>query len=726
MKSALGALLLAAGLAVGAGAQSVSVTPVAATIGTSAGTVTIAVTLTYSGTMSSIGFQIGGVPLNWTYVSKGGANPPEVAPFLGEMGAFGFAYTTIPASPARFEFTVAHPAGLAGSQLFTGLSAIFRYSENGISRQQQVSSANLVFSPVATGASAPSLTTQPIGAALAAGGSHTLAVTASGTAPLTYQWRRNGVAIEGATASQLALSNVSTSAAGSYTVIVANAAGSVLSSAATITVAESAARFPFAGVYMGSLGGGGPFALLVRDDRTAAFVGYSNSARKAVVALGVSVDSAGRVVGRITPGFTTAVQGAPGEPSRAGLEGDHTLAGVLGSDGALTGSIEPLGISFSAAGPARSTGLERYAGFYRAGSAGGSGRAYALIAPSGEGVIAVLNGPIEDGSRVMVDSAGKIATVQGLSGTSSGEIRAGGIIALDYVSGFVGSAVSFLGAETSVVRSPEKLLNISSRSRTGGTGDSLIAGFVLGGGASRRLLLRVIGPGLGAFGVEGVLPAARLELYRSGQLVASANDWDEVQAKAAESAVVASQVGAFALKPGSRDAALLVELLPGAYTMVAASQTSGAGIALVEAYDADGNRSGGGDRLVNIATRARAGSGDAALIAGFVVSGSVPKQLLIRGVGPGLAQFGVEDVLSQTELSVFSGERIIARNVGWGNAPEPAAISAAAAKVGAFGLAARGADSALLAFFPPGAYTAQLAGAGNSAGNALIEVYEVP
>jgi hypothetical protein len=296
---------------------------------------------------------------------------------------------------------------------------------------------------------------------------------------------------------------------------------------------------------------------------------------------------------------------------------------------------------------------------------------------------------------------------------------------LDYMPAS-GGTISFLGAETSVPRQTERLLNISSRSPTGGNGDSLIAGFVLGGVAPRRLLLRVVGPGLSPFGVVGALPAARLELYRSGQLVASSNDWDEVPTKAAETAAVATQVGAFALKPGSRDAALLAELLPGAYTLVAASQTSARGVALVEAYDADAGKAVGAEKLVNIATRARAGSGDDALIAGFVVSGSVPKRLLVRGVGPGLAQFGVEDVLSRTEIAVFSGDRVVTRNSGWSAGPEPAAIAAAASKVGAFSLQSGSADSALLAFFAPGAYTAQLTGPANVSGNALIEVYEVP
>jgi hypothetical protein len=701
--------------------QTVSVSPVASTIGTSAGTVTLSVTLTYSGSMGSIGFQIGSVPPNWTYVSKGGANPPEVAPFSGEMGSFGFAYTSIPASPARFEFTVAHPAGLSGSQVFSAVSAIFRFSENGASKQQIVSAPNLVFSPVASGTSAPAISVQPSGASLSVGGAHTLSVSATGSAPLAYQWRRNGVAIAGATGSQYAIANAVVASAGSYSVIVSNAVGSVLSSTATITVSESVARSPYAGVHIGSLSGGGVFALLIRDDRSGVFVGFSSSVKKALVALAVSVDSAGRLKGSTEPSHGAPSAVGDGSPPRMAFEGEFPVAGSFGADGSLSGSVERLGLSFSSAGPVRSAGLERFSGFYVAGSAGGAARGYLVVAASGEGVAVVFTDSGEDGSRVTADASGRLSGGNGFTG----EIRSGGLLALDYTATAAGRT-SFLGAEISAPRQPERLLNISSRSPTGGNGDSLIAGFVVGGNASRRLLLRVIGPGLSAFGVGGALPAARLELYRAGQLVASANDWDEVPAKAAETSAIAAQVGAFALKPGSRDAALFAELLPGAYTLVAASQTGARGVALVEAYDADAGKPAGSERLVNIATRARAGGGDDALIAGFVISGVVPKRLLVRGVGPGLAQFGVEEVLARTEIAVFSGDRVVTRNSGWTAGPEPAAIAAAAAKVGAFALPAGSADSALLAYFSPGAYTAQLTGPAGASGNALIEVYEVP
>jgi alpha-tubulin suppressor-like RCC1 family protein len=86
---------------------------------------------------------------------------------------------------------------------------------------------------------APSIATQPTGLTLTVGQSGTLSVTANGTAPLSYQWRKDGVAISGATGASLALSSVTTAAAGSYTVVVSNAAGSATSAAVVVTVSPA-------------------------------------------------------------------------------------------------------------------------------------------------------------------------------------------------------------------------------------------------------------------------------------------------------------------------------------------------------------------------------------------------------------------------------------------------------------------------------------------------------
>jgi Concanavalin A-like lectin/glucanases superfamily/Immunoglobulin domain/Bacterial Ig domain/Immunoglobulin I-set domain len=83
---------------------------------------------------------------------------------------------------------------------------------------------------------APKITTQPVGRTVLQGTNVSFTVTATGTAPLSYQWARNASALGGATSSTLNLTNVALSAGGNYTVIVSNVAGSVTSIVAVLTV----------------------------------------------------------------------------------------------------------------------------------------------------------------------------------------------------------------------------------------------------------------------------------------------------------------------------------------------------------------------------------------------------------------------------------------------------------------------------------------------------------
>jgi len=84
---------------------------------------------------------------------------------------------------------------------------------------------------------APSITAQPSSVTITAGQTATFSVTATGTAPLTYQWSQNGTAISGATSASYTTPAETTSASGSqFTVVVSNSAGSATSNAATLTV----------------------------------------------------------------------------------------------------------------------------------------------------------------------------------------------------------------------------------------------------------------------------------------------------------------------------------------------------------------------------------------------------------------------------------------------------------------------------------------------------------
>ena len=104
------------------------------------------------------------------------------------------------------------------------------------------------------------------------------------------------------------------------------------------------------------------------------------------------------------------------------------------------------------------------------------------------------------------------------------------------------------------------------------------------------------------------------------------------------------RVGAFALTDGSKDAVLYMNLDPGAYT-AKVSGLDGTGVGLVELYDADLDPLASTCNLSNISTRGEVGTKAQILIAGFVVAGEVPKQVLVRGIGPRLADFQVDGTL---------------------------------------------------------------------------------
>jgi predicted alpha/beta superfamily hydrolase len=130
--------------------------------------------------------------------------------------------------------------------------------------------------------------------------------------------------------------------------------------------------------------------------------------------------------------------------------------------------------------------------------------------------------------------------------------------------------------------------------------------------------------------------------------------------------------------------------------------------------------------MVNLSTRGLVGGGQGALIAGLVVSGLHPKLLLVRAAGPALAGFGITNPLADPRFSIVdSSQKLVAANDNWGSAPDPTAISAAAAQVGAFYFAPDSRDAAVLVTLDPGAYTVVVDSPDGTTGVALVEAYEV-
>lgn len=290
-----------------------------------------------------------------------------------------------------------------------------------------------------------------------------------------------------------------------------------------------------------------------------------------------------------------------------------------------------------------------------------------------------------------------------------------------------------------------RLANISSRAQVETGANILIAGFVISGsaGTTKNILVRGVGPALNAFGVSGSLANPIVGVYDSGStLVASNTGWSTTPVAGA-STVAASfrqataadmaNAGAFSLTAGAADSAMVLTLPVGSYTVQVSGAGSTSGVALAEVYELDSTTP---EVLENISSRSFVGVGGQAAIPGFVVQGTEPARLLIRGVGPGLNQFGLTGTLVQPSLSVYdSGGTLIVSDTGWGNAPVAGTSTATATfrqatasdmqSVGAFGLTAGSADSAIVINLPPGNYTAIVTGVGNTTGTALAEVYEI-
>jgi hypothetical protein len=254
-----------------------------------------------------------------------------------------------------------------------------------------------------------------------------------------------------------------------------------------------------------------------------------------------------------------------------------------------------------------------------------------------------------------------------------------------------------------------RLSNLSVRT-TMAAGQRLIVGFFVDGG-SRQILVRAAGPALAALGLGGTMADPNLELYSGSTLVLSNDNWSTLLAD------VFASVGAFAFPAGSRDAAFQQSMSNSASVHALGT---GAGIVLVEAYDTG---SGNTPRMTNLSARNRVGTGDDILIAGFAISGTGSKRLLIRAAGPALSALGVPGVLANPRLELYSSAGLkLNENEDWA-----ANLIATFSNVGAFPFPAASRDAALIVELSAGAtYTVQVRGSDGGTGEALIEIYEVP
>lgn len=123
---------------------------------------------------------------------------------------------------------------------------------------------------------------------------------------------------------------------------------------------------------------------------------------------------------------------------------------------------------------------------------------------------------------------------------------------------------------------PGRLANIATRGVVGSGQQVLIGGFIIVDGG-KTVLITAKGPSLAAAGVSGAVPNPKLDLYSGSQLIASNLNW--------RSNANASEIAASGIAPtDDREAALQVNLEPGAYTVVVSSEDANTGVGLVEVY----------------------------------------------------------------------------------------------------------------------------------------------
>ncbi len=565
----------------------------------------------------------------------------EGNPALGKVGepfTGGFAIVGAPATAASYEVKGTIPGGLTVSGLngdtvnasvvtITGTPTQAGDFDLSVKAWKGANKTDLGGSPTFTytisiaaadTGTAPTIGTQPASQTVNVGANVTFTVTATGDPAPTYQWRKDGTNIGGATAASFSVNNVAATDAGSYTVVVSNSEGSVTSSAAVLTV---------------NAGGGGE-GLTITQHPTSANVAAGGN---------VTFTAAATASGAVTFQWYRDFAGDEDPaPIPGATNASHTINNVQAGDmgyyfARVTGDGETA--DTAAAILTTTGGFSRLANLSTRGfiSAGGSLTPGFVLAGDGTKELVVravgpelidlgltvgledtrmdlipLSGTLDEvvvsndnwGDAANFDDTRTAMAAVGAFPLNEGSLDAAvltdvvlpyrlasGSDTRGYTVQISSTSATASGIALAEVYDPDlstsqRLVNVSARGFAGTGTNALTPGFVISGAAAKTMLIRVVAPSLARFGVPGLMANPRLSVVPLGQdyAIAENDDWGGT----AELKAAFETAGAFDLSSDdSLDAAVLVRLPPGGYTVVVEDVADGTGQVLVEAYEMD-------------------------------------------------------------------------------------------------------------------------------------------
>lgn len=426
---------------------------------------------------------------------------------------------------------------------------------------------------------APAVAVQPLSQTVIVGAAVSFAVAATGTGPISYQWRKDGTAITGATSSTLSLGSASSSSAGRYDVVISNFLATVTSEAAVLSInpvplitRQPADLTVVAGqsASLSVVATGSPTPIFqwqkngvnIPGATSATYTIVSPQAADGGIYTCIVTNSAGTVIS------SAAVLSVLQSSRLANLSVRTTLANAQTLIVGFVVSGGPKEVVVRAAGPALAQfGLTSAMADPRLELYKDSTKV--LENDNWPGVLTSTFTNL--GAFPFLPNSRDAALMQNLNGSYS--VLASGS----------GPGVVLVEAYDAGSGNLARLVNLSARNRVGIGSDILFAGFFVAGTGTKRVLIRAVGPTIGAapFNVPNILLDPKLEVYDANSLKVAENDnWD------GSIAATFSSVGAFALTPGSKDSALIATLNAGSsFTAQVKGSDGGTGEALIEVYE---------------------------------------------------------------------------------------------------------------------------------------------